>query len=36
MISLIKENGILLSCDHVSTIVWLHHMDFNETRVEKA
>ena len=28
--------GILSSCNHVSTTVWLHHLDFNKTLGEKA
>ena len=28
--------GILPSCCHVSTIAWLHHVDFDEVLVEKA
>ena len=28
--------GVLLSCSHVSIIIWLHHLDFNEALGEKA
>ena len=28
--------GIIPSCSHVSTIVWLYHIDSNETPAEKA
>ena len=28
--------GILLSCSYVSTTVWMHHMDFDETLGEKV
>ena len=27
---------ILPTCSHVNTMVWLHHLDFNKTLVEKA
>ena len=28
--------GFLPSCGYVSTTVWMHHMDANETHGEKA
>ena len=32
---LLNETGIL-SCSHISTTVWLHHLDFNEMLSDKV
>ena len=35
-VDLYHKMGILPGCSCVSTIVWLHHLDFNEIPEEKA